>query len=181
MLLFLLTEGVYVLYLCLRSGIHRSLSTKRGAFMLKKTSQKGFTIVELLIVIVVIGILAMLVLNTFNGVQAKARNTERQTDIKAIASQLEAYYADKGGYPKYTQINDATKLKAVLKGLDEGAAKAPQGSAFDLKGVQSTVKTDYGYVATDCGSADTDLCQKFILSYFTEGDDAAVVTVKSLN
>ena len=57
--------------------------------------QKGFTIVELLIVIVIIGILALLVLNTFNGVQQKARDTERQTDATSISKQLEAYYADK--------------------------------------------------------------------------------------
>ena len=44
-----------------------------------KRTQSGFTIVELLIVIIVIGILAALVLVTFSGVQQKARNTERVT------------------------------------------------------------------------------------------------------
>ena len=51
-----------------------------------KSKQKGFTIVELLIVIVVIGILVALVVTTFSGIQRRARDTERQTDIKAVHS-----------------------------------------------------------------------------------------------
>ena len=61
-----------------------------------KQRQSGFTIVELLIVIVIIGILATLVIVTFSGVQQKARDSERKTDINAIAGQLEAGYANKG-------------------------------------------------------------------------------------
>ena len=68
--------------------------------MLKLKSQKGFTIVELLIVIVVIGILAALVLNTFAGVQKRARDTQRQTAINSMATQLEVYYNDRGSYPR---------------------------------------------------------------------------------
>ena len=67
--------------------------------------QQGFTIVELLIVIVVIGILAALVVTTFTGIQQKARDTERQTDIKAVHGQLEAYYAQNGAYPALADLN----------------------------------------------------------------------------
>ena len=56
-----------------------------------KKRQSGFTIVELLIVIVVIGILATLVIVTFTGIQQKARNSKRQTDINALGSHIEAY------------------------------------------------------------------------------------------
>lgn len=64
-----------------------------------KQRQSGFTIVELLIVIVIIGILATLVIVTFSGVQQRARDSERKTDINAVAGQLEAFYANKGYYP----------------------------------------------------------------------------------
>ena len=149
--------------------------------MLKKQLQKGFTIVELLIVIVVIGILAALVLNTFNGVQAKARDTERKTDMKAVQSQLEAYYADKGGYPQYAQIDDVTKIKALLKGLEVGAAQAPQGPAFSFTNAASTGKTVYGYVPTGCTGVVIDTCQQYTLSWFSESGTPALVTVDSLN
>ncbi|HIA92074.1 TPA: type II secretion system protein [Candidatus Saccharibacteria bacterium] len=61
--------------------------------------QQGFTIIELLIVIVVIGILAGLVLNAFGNIQERARDTERQNDINALHTALELYYADNGYYP----------------------------------------------------------------------------------
>ena len=65
-----------------------------------KQNSNGFTIVELLIVIVVIGILAAITIVAFNGVQARATDTR----IKAIASQLERavllWNTDSGQLPK---------------------------------------------------------------------------------
>ena len=49
-----------------------------------KQKSKGFTIVELLIVIVVIAILATLVIVTFTGIQQKARDSKRETDVDAL-------------------------------------------------------------------------------------------------
>ena len=76
--------------------------------MVSLKNKKGFTIVELLIVIVVIGILATLVIVTFTGIQQKARNSQRQTDINAVDSHVEAYYAQSGNYPTLANLNDAT-------------------------------------------------------------------------
>ena len=59
----------------------------------------GFTVIELLIVIVVIGILAAIVISTYSGIQVKERNSKRQTDIVAIQTQLEAFYSQNGYYP----------------------------------------------------------------------------------
>ena len=53
--------------------------------------QKGFTIVELLVVIAVIGILATIALVSYRGVQAKARDTERKTEVQAIADGIKLY------------------------------------------------------------------------------------------
>lgn len=67
--------------------------------MLTPKKQAGFTIVELLVVIIVIAILATLVTTAYNGVQAKARDTKRITDLQAIQDALELYHLDNGGYP----------------------------------------------------------------------------------
>ncbi len=45
---------------------------------------QGFTIVELLIVIVIIGILAALVIVAYNGIQARASDTKRVTDMQNV-------------------------------------------------------------------------------------------------
>ena len=67
--------------------------------MKKSTSSVGFTIVELLIAIIVIGILASITLVQYNGAQSKARDTQRRADIGNITKALEQYYADNGAYP----------------------------------------------------------------------------------
>lgn len=63
------------------------------------SQQKGFTIVELLIVIVVIGILAAITIVAYNGIQQRARDSERSQELNTIQKALELYQADKGGYP----------------------------------------------------------------------------------
>ena len=65
--------------------------------MKKVTS--GFTIVELLIVIVVIAILATITVVAYNGIQARARDAKRDSDIAYITKILELYYIDNGEYP----------------------------------------------------------------------------------
>lgn len=67
--------------------------------------QSGFTIVELLIVIVVIAILAAITLVTYNGIQVRARDTRRSTDIAAILQALDTYNILNSGYPRATSTD----------------------------------------------------------------------------
>jgi len=60
---------------------------------------RGFTIVELLIVIVVIAILAAISIVTYNDVQTRARDTARSDTAAKIMRALESYKAIKGVYP----------------------------------------------------------------------------------
>lgn len=64
-----------------------------------KRSVTGFTIVELLIVIVVIAILAAISVVAFTGVQARARDSGRIAKVKDLAKALELYKVDNGRYP----------------------------------------------------------------------------------
>lgn len=59
----------------------------------------GFTIVELLIVIVVIGILAAITIVAYNGIQNRASDTRSQSDIKNVYTLIEKYAAETGAYP----------------------------------------------------------------------------------
>lgn len=63
------------------------------------SSEKGFTLVELLVVIGIIGILAMMLLPQFRGMRDRARVASCQSNLKNIGTTLESYYADKESYP----------------------------------------------------------------------------------
>ncbi len=60
----------------------------------------AFTLLELLIVIAIIGILASLAAVSYSSAQRRARDSQRQADLKAIQNAVEQYYADhNGNYP----------------------------------------------------------------------------------
>jgi general secretion pathway protein G len=67
--------------------------------MQKAVKQKGFTIVELLIVIVVIGILAAITIVAYNGIQTRAENTKTVNAMSAWAKGLQLYKVANGSYP----------------------------------------------------------------------------------
>lgn len=62
--------------------------------------QTGFTIVELLIVIAIIGILAAIVIVAYNGIQARAYDASVQSDQTAISKALRRYKVLHGSYPQ---------------------------------------------------------------------------------
>ncbi|HEX6461883.1 MAG TPA: prepilin-type N-terminal cleavage/methylation domain-containing protein [Candidatus Saccharimonadales bacterium] len=148
--------------------------------ILKKKRQEGFTLVELLIVIVIIAILAALVIVTFSGVQQRARNTERQTDVAALAKYLEIFYADNAKYLAQNDMSDtAANIKLKLPGLDTNALVAPQASNTNSyivgAGAENPTTVQYGYKAwtdvaktTACTTTGS-TCLKYTLYWNEEG------------
>jgi general secretion pathway protein G len=62
-------------------------------------SEKGFTLLELLIVIVIIGILALLIIPNLTSAPKKARDVQRKTDLRAVQKGLEEYFLSYSTYP----------------------------------------------------------------------------------
>ncbi|MEI7477052.1 MAG: prepilin-type N-terminal cleavage/methylation domain-containing protein [bacterium] len=58
--------------------------------------QKSFTLIEMLIVVVIIGILAAALIPRLQPVQARARDTKRKADLHQIGTALEIYKEDNG-------------------------------------------------------------------------------------
>lgn len=69
--------------------------------MTKQIKSKGFTIVELLIVIVVIAILAAITIVAYNGIQNRAHTTAQKTAAENVAKKIEAYNAVNSAYPLF--------------------------------------------------------------------------------
>jgi prepilin-type N-terminal cleavage/methylation domain-containing protein len=64
--------------------------------------QEGFTIVELLIVVVVIAILAAITIVSYNGITANAQFSKEKSDLASINKAILLYYVDNGAYPNST-------------------------------------------------------------------------------
>jgi len=144
--------------------------------------QKGFTIVELLIVIVVIGILAAITIVAYNGIQQRGRDAQRKSDISTMAKALELYYIDKGSYPPgsgSTSINSgwsttadaswanlAIALQDYIKPLPRDPISKQMGvGAFPWNDPQGY---NYSYVATSayCGvTPNTQPPQMYLIVY----------------
>ena len=67
--------------------------------MASQIKSRGFTIVELLIVIVIIAILAAITIVAYNGITARAHSAAAQQAAQIISNKAEAYNAERGNYP----------------------------------------------------------------------------------
>jgi prepilin-type N-terminal cleavage/methylation domain-containing protein len=83
--------------------------------------QKAFTVVELLIVIVVIGILASLTVAAYNGVRTRATDSLVMSDLKSNIKRVSSYTASTGNVPSWGNLSptDDTKMKVSKRSAYE--------------------------------------------------------------
>ncbi len=109
----------------------------------KLKKERGFTIVELLIVIVVIAVLAAITIVAYNGITNRAKDANNKTDAVSIAKVAEALNADTGAYP--TGTTDATLTTSFNSGT---TSKLPSGVAVKFIAAATTAPT-YAAVLAD--------------------------------
>lgn len=107
-----------------------------------KQKEGGFTIVELLIVIVIIGILAALVIVAYTGITNRANATKAKTNAQAIQKKAEAIYANNGStYP--ITVAGATGFTGDVGSLPAGVSLLTGAGA--LSGSNGTTTVEYQF------------------------------------
>lgn len=125
---------------------------------------KGFTIVELIVVITVIGILATIATVSYNGVQQKAHDSAVQSDLDSIAGLLESHrvnVASAQQFPSTTAELGALDIRVSKKSYDTSVANnlvycvnTTDYQSFALAGLS---KSGAVFLATQDGFATTSL------------------------
>lgn len=111
-------------------------------------AQQGFTLVELLAVIAIIGVLAAIAVPRFMNATTDAKVAQIQADLRTIDSAVTLYYAANGSYPSYATITaDTDYLASVPKpptgtySLDETTHRAEWDghTADDKDGIKTAL------------------------------------------
>lgn len=125
-----------------RGGLHRRRVYLLAMENIKYTRllQAGFTIVELLIVIVVIAILASISIVAYTGIQARANDAALQGDTDVLKKAMELYYIDKGSYPICAGGSGSSCTLASLK---------PQLAPSYVSDLPDSTVHPYYYVGTN--------------------------------
>lgn len=96
---------------------------------MSKKNERGFTLIELFVIGVIICILSTFVAISYSGVQVQNRNAQRQASLDNLKSVLETYYAEDSRYPSLTQLNNPTWRNQNMKDLNQGDLQDPQWSS----------------------------------------------------
>lgn len=147
-----------------------------------RLNDRGFTIVELLIIVITAGVLIGIVYSTFTDIGRRRRNSERQQDIKTIQRAIEDYYAQKERYPSLDQLNDTAWRTKNIKALSDNQLLIDPSSSQPLLSAAPAAKI-YSYAPTTAdGKACNNLthdCMRYVLTATQE--DAEVYTKNNYN
>jgi type II secretion system protein G len=112
--------------------------------MVERFRRKGFTLIELLIVVAIIAILAAIAVPNFLEAQVRAKVSRVKTDLRSIATAIEAYAVDVGDYPRNWIAGDQT----ITPDLTTPVAYLSTKNIYDPFGVYMERPGDchiYGY------------------------------------
>jgi type IV pilus assembly protein PilA len=124
-------------------------------------TKKGFTLVELMIVVAIIGILAAIAIPNFIKFQARSKQSEAKTNLKGLFQAMKSFYAERDGYGTNFQsvgfIPERGNRYAYAIGAAAGTYQTRSGPATGTEAQPTGIQVDtYKYAgATSAPTADS--------------------------
>ncbi len=116
--------------------------------MFSKKNKKGFTLIEMLIVIVIIGILAAALIPRLSSARGRANDVARKADLAQVASAIVSYQIDNGKFLDCTTWCTLSALSTGLISAWMNSIPADPNSTRKFTGIESLTITggQYGYI-----------------------------------
>jgi len=94
---------------------------------------KAFTLIELLIVVAIIAILAAIAVPNFLEAQIRSKVARAKTDMRSVATALEAYFVDNNQYPAWAVLDNSGKIVGANLTVNVDYGKIPTGADYDMR------------------------------------------------
>ena len=124
---------------------------------MQKKIQQGFTLIEIMVVVVIIGMLATLILPKVLGRQDEAFIAKAKSDIRAISSSAKLYKLDNFKYP--AALNDLVSGGSKGRGYLDKVPKDPWGKEYQYANPGSHLEFDVWSFGADGASGGADVGQ----------------------
>lgn len=114
--------------------------------MRQTKNEQGFTLIELIVVIILLGILGAVVIPKFSSITLRARISADVSSVKMVQNQMEFYYADTGKWPG---INESDTGEGAAKKIINELIKAQYLDSKYMVDSDGDAKADMIYLQTD--------------------------------
>jgi type IV pilus assembly protein PilE len=118
--------------------------------------QAGFTLIELMITVAIIGIIASIALPSYNSYIARAKRAEARSEILKAEAWLERYYTENN---RYSSTAAATTTNPTAFASNFGAVPATSTAYYNI--TLAVTSTGYTLTATRAGSMASDACGNY--------------------